>query len=379
MYSPFRHISSVLWKHKPVHLTVFLTRRCNLRCSFCFYPVRKESSQVGRDKKHTEFSNGVNLSSDADKDMTELTLDEIKKISSSIGRLLWLAFSGGEIFLRKDLVEITRAFYEKNKPAIILFPTNGILTEIIKEKIEAILKYCEKSIIVVKLSLDGTEYVHDSIRGKGSFQKTMQTYDALGGLLERYPNFELGVNTVFCSANQDNMDSLIEFINKLDNIKTHTVSLIRGRVLDESLKNIDINKYHRTLKKMESNLRNRTSGIYRFKGARLKAAQDILQRRLIHETLIQKRQLISCYAGRLNLVLTESGDVYPCESFTMNIGNVKNYGYNLKSLLKTEQAKKIIHSIQNNNCYCTHECYFMTNILFNPRMYPLLLKEYRQV
>ena len=379
MYSPFRHISSVLWKHKPVHLTVFLTRRCNQKCPFCFYPVRKESSQVGRDKKHTEFSNGVNLSSGADKDMAELTLDEIKKISSSIGRLLWLAFSGGEIFLRKDLVEITRAFYEKNKPAIILFPTNGILTEIIKEKIEAILKYCEKSIIVVKLSLDGTEYVHDSIRGKGSFQKTMQTYNALGGLLEKYPNFELGINTVFCSANQDNMDSLIEFINKLDNIKTHTVSLIRGRVSDESLKNIDINKYHRTLKKMESNLRNRTSGIYRFKGARLKAAQDILQRRLIHETLIQKRQLIPCYAGRLNLVLTESGDVYPCESFTMNIGNVKNYGYNLKSLLKTEQAEKIIHSIQNNNCYCTHECYFMTNILFNPRMYPLLLKEYIQV
>ena len=379
MYSPFRHISSVLWKHKPVHLTVFLTRRCNLRCSFCFYPVRKESSQVGRDKKHTEFSNGVNLSSDADKDMTELNLDEIKKISSSIGRLLWLAFSGGEIFLRKDLVEITRAFYEKNKPAIILFPTNGILTEIIKEKIEAILKYSGKSIIVVKLSLDGTEYAHDSIRGKGSFQKTMQTYNALGGLLERYPNFELGINTVFCSANQDNMDSLIEFINKLDNIKTHTVSLIRGKVSDESLKNIDINKYHRTLKKMESNLRNRTSGIYRFKGARLKAAQDILQRRLIHETLIQKRQLIPCYAGRLNLVLTESGDVYPCESFTMNIGNVKNYGYNLKSLLKTEQAEKIIHSIQNNNCYCTHECYLMTNILFNPRMYPLLLKEYMQV
>ena len=378
-YSPFRHIGSVLWKHNPVHLTFFLTKRCNLKCSFCFYPVRKESSQVGRDKKHTEFSNGVNLSSDADKDKTELTLDEIKKISSSMGRLLWLAFSGGEIFLRKDLVEITRAFYEKNKPAIILFPTNGILTEIIKEKIEAILKYCEKSIIVVKLSLDGTEYVHDSIRGKGSFQKTMQTYNALGGLLEKYPNFELGINTVFCSANQDNMDSLIEFINKLDNIKTHTVSLIRGRVSDESLKNIDINKYHRTLKKMESNLRNRTSGIYRFKGARLKAAQDILQRRLIHETLIQKRQLIPCYAGRLNLVLTESGDVYPCESFTMNIGNVKNYGYNLKSLLKTEQAKKIIHSIQNNNCYCTHECYFMTNILFNPRMYPLLLKEYMQV
>ena len=38
-----------------------------------------------------------------------------------------------------SLVEITRAFYEKNKPAIIFFPTNGILTEIIKGKIETIV------------------------------------------------------------------------------------------------------------------------------------------------------------------------------------------------------------------------------------------------
>jgi len=30
----------------------------------------------------------------------------------------------------------------------------------------------------------------------------------------------------------------------------------------------------------------------------------------------------------------------------------------------------------NSRCHCTHECYFMTNILFNPRLYPSLMKEY---
>ncbi len=358
MYSPFRHIGSVLWKYNPIHLTFFLTRRCNLKCSFCFY-----------------------LSSEAKDSGEELALDEIKKISFAIGRLLWLAFSGGEIFLRNDLVEITREFYENNKPAIILFPTNGLLTDVIKKKIEAILDYCRKSVIVVKLSLDGTEYVHDSIRGKGSFQKTMQTYNELGRLLGRHPNFELGINTVFCAANQNNMDTLIEFINKLDNVKTHTVSLIRGEVLDEGLKDIDINTYHETLKKMESNLKNRTSSIYRFRGSKLKAAQDILQRRLIYETMRQERQLIPCYAGRLNLVLTEIGDVYPCESFgaQMKIGNVKDHEYNLRKVLKTDRAQKVVHSIQDKCCYCTHECYFMTNILFNRKLYPSLAKEYRQI
>ncbi|HDO25090.1 MAG TPA: radical SAM protein, partial [Nitrospirae bacterium] len=160
--------------------------------------------------------------------------------------------------------------------------------------------------------------------------------------------------------------------------KTHTVSLIRGDVSDEGLKNIDINKYRDTINTLASNLRNKRSNIYRFRGARLKAAQDILQRRLIYDTVLQNRQLLPCYAGRLNLVLTESGDVYPCESFTpeMKMGSIKDSGYNIKTLLKTGQARKIVKSIKDNSCFCTHECYVMTNILFNPRMYPALFREY---
>ncbi len=154
-YSPFRHIGSIFLKRNPIHLTLFLTRRCNAACPFCFYLSEK------------------NLS---DKAIPELSLDEIRQISQSMGRLLWLAFSGGEIFLRDDIVEITKVFYERNKPAIILFPTNGLLTDVILKKIELILKNSMKSTIVLKLSLDGTEDLHDEIRGrKGSFRRTMET------------------------------------------------------------------------------------------------------------------------------------------------------------------------------------------------------------
>jgi radical SAM protein with 4Fe4S-binding SPASM domain len=175
------------------------------------------------------------------------------------------------------------------------------------------------------------------------------------------------------------MDELIAFVQTLDKVKTHTVSLIRGEVADTSLKAVDAGKYEATIKKLESNLKGKQTGRYRFRGARLKAAQDILQRRLIHETLRRKKQIIPCYAGRLNLVLTEAGDVYPCESFSMKMGNVRDTGYDIQKLLKTDKAKGVIYSIQSNGCYCTHECYTMTNILFNPLLYPALLKEYLQV
>jgi len=312
--------------------------------------------------------------------ITELSLDEIEKISSSLGKLLWLAFSGGEIFLRNDIVEITKIFYEKNKPAIILFPTNGLLTEVIKERIEDILNYCRKSTIVVKLSLEGLEGLHDSVRGvKGSFQKTMQTYRALRELLDIYPHFDLGINTVFSSSNQDHMDELIEFVNGLEGIRTHTISLIRGTVSDKELKAIDSEQYHRTINRLASNLKRKISRTYNFKGAKLKAAQDILQRRMIYHTLKRKKQLIPCYAGRLNLVLTETGEVYPCESFTMGMGNVRDNNYDLSKILKKDKAQKYLRSIQAKDCYCTHECYLMTNILFNPSMYPSLLKEYTRL
>jgi radical SAM protein with 4Fe4S-binding SPASM domain len=354
-YSPFRHISSVFWKGRPIQLTFFLTKRCNAKCSFCFYQSDRTISEENK---------------------RELTLGEIERISASIGNLLWLAFSGGEIFLRNELVEITKVFYERNKPAIILFPTNGLLTDLIKEKIEAILKYCRKSTIVVKLSVDGPETLHDAMRGReGSFQKTMETYVALGDLLDEYPNFDLGINTVFCSANQDRMDEIIEYVKGLDNIKTHTVSLIRGR----GLKEIDIEKYRKTINQLAENLKKKVTSIYRFRGARLKAAQDIVQRRLIYETEKQRKKLINCYAGRLNLVLTETGDLYPCESFTMKMGNVRDNGYDIKKILRSTQARNILSQIKDKGCFCSHECYLMTNILFNSRLYPVLLREYMNI
>jgi len=360
-YLPFRHLGSAFLKRAPIQLTLFLTKRCNAKCSFCFYLSRENASA---------------------NDLPELSITEIQKISASFGSLVWLAFSGGEIFLRDDIVEVSRIFYQQNRPSIMLFPTNGLRPRLIRERIEEILKSCPKSTIVVKLSLDGPEALHDEIRGvSGCFAKTMETHALLAELLAEYDNFDLGINSVFCQANQDSMDALIDFVSAMDSVNTHTVSLIRGEVSDNRQKEVDLDKYYQTIRKLESNLKKRFAGYYRFRGARLKAAQDILQRRLIYQTALSNRRQIPCYAGRLNLVLSETGDLYPCESFDpgMKMGNVRDSAYDIKSILQTERAGKILAAIKDQGCFCTHECYFITNILFNPAMYPALLKEFVQL
>ncbi|MBC8413050.1 MAG: radical SAM protein [Nitrospira sp.] len=352
-YSPISHAKSIFYKKDPLQLTLFLTARCNASCPFCFYLSEEKRNAV----------------------LEELSLEEIQKISASMGSLLWLAFSGGEIFLRKDIVEISETFYRNNTPSIMLFPTNGLLPDIIHDRMEEILNICSKSSVVVKLSIEGPKETHDRIRGKGSFAKTMETYRALKDMNRQYENFDLGINTVFSAANQDVMDELIESVKKMEGINTHTVSLIRGDVPDETLKEVSISQYNDTIKKLAQNLRTETSQTYHFRGGKLKAAQDIIQRDLIYQTRLQNRQLIPCHAGKLNLVITENGDLYPCEDFSKNICNIRDHDCNISQAMKTETARKVIADITARKCFCTHECYMMTNILFSPAMYPRLLKE----
>ncbi len=359
MYSLLRHSPSLFIKHRPVHVTLFLTRRCNARCPFCFYLKS-------------------NMLHDAD--LEELSFEEIEKISSSLHKLLWLAFSGGEIFLRKDLVAISELFYKQNNPVFMLYPTNGLMPDLIKKSIEQILLRCTNSVIVVKLSIDDLYDAHDKLRDTpGSFNKTLKTHELLGELAEKYSNFELGVNTVFCAKNQGNMHNIIDYVANLKYVKTHTISLVRGNLMHQEYKQIDLNKYHDAVNYLADNIKRKHQNIYQFTGARLKSAQDIVQRRIIHKTMLEKSRQIPCYAGTSSLVISETGDIYPCEILENSIGNVRDYGYDIQQLLNSRHANDIKKSIRNNECYCTHECNLMMNILLNPGMYPDLIQEYLQI
>jgi MoaA/NifB/PqqE/SkfB family radical SAM enzyme len=159
------------------------------------------------------------------------------------------------------------------------------------------------------------------------------------------------------------------------NVMTHTISLARGALAQEHYRSVDLARYERAIGRLEQDLRRGAAATYRFAGARIKAAQDILQRRLILRTAREGRSLIPCYAGRLNLVLTEDGEVFPCERLSGGFGNVREHEYDVRKMLRTRKAAAVLGSIGRRECFCTHECYFMTNILFNPRLYPALAGE----
>ncbi len=353
MHSALRFLPQVLLRNRPVHLTLFVTARCNARCEFCFTRAREDAA-AGR----------------------ELSLEEITRLSRSVGTLLWLAFSGGEPYLREDIAEIAEVFYRQNRPSIILLPTNALQPELIRDRTRRILRACPDSIVAVKLSLDGLGPRHDALRGvPGAFERVIETYHALAPMLDEFRNFELGVNTVFCPENQDEMAAIAAFAaREMPRIRTHTISLVRGV---EAAERVDPAKYLQAALMLERSIHSGEAPVYGFRGARIKAAQDVLQRRAIHRTLTERRAQMPCLAGRINAVVTELGEVYPCEDFTraMSMGNIREHGCDLSAVLRTKRANEVVEGISRRGCCCTHECFMMTNILFNPARYPALAAE----
>lgn len=83
--SSFRAMST---ERKLESIFLFVTGRCNAKCAMCFY------------------------AQEMDKKQPDLTFDEIKKISETVGQFNRLWISGGEPTLREDLPEILELFYK---------------------------------------------------------------------------------------------------------------------------------------------------------------------------------------------------------------------------------------------------------------------------
>lgn len=359
MHTPLRHVRALFSKKRPIHLTYFVTRRCNARCPLCFYAR-------ARDAEHAP---------------PELSLEEIRRVAGSLDPLLWVLFSGGEPFLREDLVEISRIFHDTSRAVFLTYPTNGLQPEVIAARTEEILARCPDSVVVLKLSLDGVGERHDAVRGiPGGFAKLLRTHERLAALARRYPNLELGFNTLFCAANQWHMDEIIEFVHGLEEVRAHTLTMIRDHPGGEARGSVDLDQYARATARLEERWRSGPARYHRFAGSRLKAAQDRLQRRLLRQTLIQRRRSTPCYAGRLDLVLSESGELHPCEArWDWSFGNVRETGGDVPALLRTDRARRIREEIARGECFCSNECNLLTSILFSPRLHPQLARDYARL
>ncbi len=128
----------------PLRISFMVTYKCNLHCQMCFQ--REWRSQH--------------------KSENELSFDEIIHVIEQTPRVTLLTWTGGEPFVRPDMVEIIRYAARRN-------PCN-ILTNATRLDAEAVQTIVESGVRLVGISIDGIDEVHDAIRGRrGCFQETL--------------------------------------------------------------------------------------------------------------------------------------------------------------------------------------------------------------
>jgi MoaA/NifB/PqqE/SkfB family radical SAM enzyme len=171
----------------PRFLTYTVTFTCNARCIMCD-SWKMESPE-------------------------DLSLEELDRIFSQLPTLDAVRLTGGEPFVRRDMIEIAGLVKKRLKPLVLHVTTNGFLTD-------RIVKFCEDRPrdlpLHLLVSVDGVESKHNEVRGRENAWKTATaTLKALAPRRKEL-GLRLGVNqTIVDAEGVEHYTRLREFLKPM--------------------------------------------------------------------------------------------------------------------------------------------------------------------
>jgi MoaA/NifB/PqqE/SkfB family radical SAM enzyme len=320
----------------PMNYTVSLLYTCNSRCSTC--NIWKKKAQ-------------------------NFTVDEYAKAFKKIGRSpYWITFSGGEPFLRKDIVEVVSTIYQSSRPHIINIPTNGILTGTIVEKTAAIAKACPKAQVIINVPLDVIAQHHHEI-GKvpGNNKNAGGTFQKLKAL--QVPNLAVGIHTVI---SQLNVETFPAIANELLRLKpdSYITEIAEERVeLDTIGANItpSLVAYKSAIDFLIHRIKNE-----KYKGMnKITMAFRIEYYNLVKRILRDERQVLPCYSGVASAQISPDGDVWSCCIKARSLGNLRSGKYNFREIWFNHESELERRSIHKKQCWCPLANAAYTNMLMD--------------
>jgi len=335
----------------PFNYTLSITYRCNSRCKTCY--IWKIQHKIPQEM--------------------ELTTEEWEQVLKSLGDSpYWITISGGEPFLRKDLVEIISVINEYNKPKIINIPTNGILWKIIYEKTKEMLEILSpKTNLVINFSLDGIGKDHDEIRGiPNNYEFLKKAYENVVKLKEKYCNLVVGIHTVISSWNVDKIRKIYETVMREFKPDQYITEIAEERNEMENFgKGITPppEKYVQAvgylMSKIEEGLeQNKWRGL-----AKITEAFRIEYYKLVRDLYLMGKQQIPSYAGYASAHISPIGDVWECAVYATSMGNLRDFDYDFKKLWCSRVAWGVRRRVKNKHlCPLANENY--TNMLLNPKI-----------
>ena len=333
------------------HLIFFVTARCNARCKFCFYLENIEQANENLQK--------------------ELKINEIQKIFKSSGYIPYVSLSGGEPFLRHDLDKIIKIIIQYSKPLMISIPTNGSYPEKIEQQLESLLNEYSETEINIQLSVDAPEKKHDEIRQiPGLFKKMLQTNKIVQKLSTKYKNLSTKLVITFSTFNQNEVEELIDFSKNNFFFDRMILSKVHGNAQGKT--GLDFLLFNKLLTKVDKINKDKNTN------KSLTTKLSILVKKTkekIRSNFEENKNLGKyCNASKKIVVLSEYGDIYPCEVLSKTLGNVKNYNLDLKLLLSSNSNEFIKNNNIKESCHCDWGCAQNVALVTNKKLWLNFLK-----
>lgn len=299
-------------EYNNMNITIDVTSKCNLRCKHC------RVNEIGYD----------------------MSLDEIDYVFEKLKEFKprGVFISGGEPLVRSDIVEIVKKS-KKLAPVTILNTNSLLLTEEkLKELIDANLDY-------IQVSVDGIEELHDFIRGKGTYRKTIDKMKMINKYSDK---IKLHIN---CVISQKNINSMEEFARQILDVEKINVQIfgfkrfIPNNVLKDTsaLGKEGLKELYRKIELLQKKYKDKTV-----------IASDMPMKNVFNDKrafeVMQKYNMdcVGCSAGVNGISIRNDGTVTPCTLLYISCGNILKQ--DLTEILQNDNMVKIKNRELKGKC-----------------------------
>ena len=307
---------------RPTSAVIAVTYRCNSRCGTC--DIWK-------------------------KDVTpELRPADFKRLPAGLRNI---NVSGGEPFLRDDLVDVIGVLRERYPRASIVISTNGLLPERIERDVRRMGR------VGVRVSIDAMGALDDEVRGvSGAFALASETLDRLQAL----GLGDLGVSATIGRHTAGDLKKLKEMAEtrgiELVTSLVHSSPTYFGEHKDELPEKGSL----------ESDAIQRELVWLRDRELRSARPKDWFRAYLtagIVDQLHGKRRRIKCHAGACFFFMEPAGDIYPCNVWPERMGNIVLESYDEM----VAKSGRILAGVNE----CPFQCWMSCTVAPAMRKHPL--------
>lgn len=236
-----------------------------------------------------------------------LSPSHYRKLPKSISTV---NITGGEPFLREDLVKVVRNVHMAVPRARMVFSTNGALTDRIVGTLEEVRLFHDR--LGVGVSIDGVGEVHDRIRGvPGIFKHAIRTVERLKDL--GYDDLRIAMT--LSKENEGEARRVYELSKTLD-IELSMVVAHNSEVYFKTNRNEEQDAPPASLDDLRFIMHSQLCSRHVKDWYRAFHTMGMMDRN-------HREEFSSCCeAGKRYFFMAPNGDVYPCNVMNSRIGNL---------------------------------------------------------